>query len=100
MSLLSPILSELIPYSPSNNLTPFLFPFHRSMAKDAFERTHTSPTQGQRLLSYLALKLLLASQDILTIAFNGPASVSLLLPGSLLLLPHVLNLTSERTPGL
>jgi len=100
MSLPFPILSELVPYSPSKNLTHFLFPFHRAMAKDAFEQAHTSPTEEQRLLSHLVLKLLLASQDILAVAFNGPTSVSLLLPGSLLLLPHFPNLTSDHTKGL
>ena len=70
------------------------------MAIDASEQTQTHLTLKQRLFSYLMLKFLLALQDILTVGLNGPASVLLLLPGSLLLLPYLLNLTSEHTAGL
>lgn len=91
---------HLSPTSPCNDLTSFLFPFHRVKAIDASEQTRMSLNQKGRLLSYLMLKFLLALQDILTVALDGPASVSLLLPGSLLLLPHLLNLTTEYTAGL
>lgn len=47
---------------PLKNLTPFLFPFHRAMAKDAFEQAHHQSYWGAKLLSHLALKLLLAWQ--------------------------------------
>lgn len=78
MSLPFPILSELVPYSPSKNLTLPL-PFSQSNGKRCFWASPHQSLLRAKLLSHLALKLLLASQDILAVAFNGPASVSLLL---------------------
>lgn len=78
---------------------PLFFLETRSHFITTYSKTaiHSNPTKQQELLSYLVFKLLLAFQDILTIALNGPVSLSLLLPGNLLLLPHLLNLTNKHT---
>lgn len=80
---------------------PFSSPFSFSLPRDnvslcsyffLYSRTaNPLQSQQQQLFSYLLFKLLLTSQDILTIALHGPVSLSLLLPGNLLLLPHLLD---------